>query len=152
MEHCFKKRENDAKRTYFDFPPSVAPYKVSILPLISNKDINKFIEPIRKILVLNGISYKIDETNDSIGRRYARTDEIGVPFEITIDEVTSKDNIVSLRKIDSMKQLRIPIDDIGIVIKNICNRKEIGDSVMKKYPLFSTGTKIMKKEIKKIKN
>ena len=36
MEHCFKVRENGAKRTYFDFPPFVAPYKASICPLIEN--------------------------------------------------------------------------------------------------------------------
>lgn len=38
MEHCFKVREKDARRTYFDFPPAVAPYKASILPLIENEE------------------------------------------------------------------------------------------------------------------
>ena len=160
MEHCFKKRENDAKRTYFDFPPTVAPYKVSILPLIANKEFLKFIEPIRKNLVLNGISYKIDETSDSIGRRYARTDEIGVPFGITIDDITLKDNTVTLREIDTMKQIRIPIDDVGIVVRNVCNRNETWEEVVKRYPAFEAGKKEEKgdskkedkKEEKKLKN
>lgn len=136
MEHCFGVRKNDVKRTYFNFPPAVAPYKVSVLPLIANQEFLKFVEPIRKILVQNGISYKVDETSDSIGRRYARTDEIGIPFGITIDDVTPKDNTVTFREIVTMKQIRIPIDDIGIVLRNLCNRIEKWEDVMKKYPIF----------------
>ena len=136
MEHCFKVREKDTKRTYFNFPPAVAPYKVSILPLIANAEFLKFVEPIRKVLVQNGISYKIDETSDSIGRRYARTDEIGIPFGITIDDVTVKDNTVTLREIETMKQLRVPIDEVGQVIRNVCNRVNKWEDVVAKYPAF----------------
>ena len=136
MEHCFGVRKNDVKRTYFNFPPAVAPYKVSILPLIANQEFLKFVEPIRKILVQNGISYKVDETSDSIGRRYARTDEIGIPFGITIDDVTPKDNTVTFREIVTMKQIRVPIDDIVVVLRNLCNRIEKWEDVMKKYPIF----------------
>ena len=93
------------------------------------------VEPIRKVLVQNGISYKIDEV-DSIGRRYARTDEIGVPFGITIDDITLKDNTVTLREIDTMKQIRVPIDEVGTVIKNVCNRIEKWEDIIKKYPAF----------------
>lgn len=38
FEHCFKVRAEDAKRTYFNFPPLVAPVKTSILPLISGNE------------------------------------------------------------------------------------------------------------------
>ena len=138
MEHCFKVREKDTKRTYFNFPPAVAPYKVSILPLIANAEFLKFVEPIRKVLVQNGISYKIDETSDSIGRRYARTDEIGIPFGITIDDVTVKDNTVTLREIETMKQLRVPIDEVGQVIRNVCNRVSKWEDIVAKYPAFET--------------
>ena len=95
----------------------------------------KFVEPIRKVLVQNGVSYKIDEI-DSIGRRYARTDEIGVPFGITIDDITIKDNTVTLREIDTMKQIRVPIEEVGIIIKNVCNRSEKWEDIIKKYPAF----------------
>ena len=135
MEHCFKVREKDARRTYFDFPPAIAPYKASILPLIENEKFLNLVEPIRKVLVQNGISYKIDEV-DSIGRRYARTDEIGVPFGITIDDITLKDNTVTLREIDTMKQIRVPINEVGTVIKNVCNRIEKWEDIIKKYPAF----------------
>ena len=141
LEHCFAVRANDTKRTYFNFPPCVAPYKVSILPLVATNEFLQFVEPIRKILVQNGISYKIDDNNDSIGRRYARTDEIGVPFGITIDDITVKEQTVTFREICTMKQIRLPINDIGIVCRNLSNRVEKWEDIMKKYPLFESAKK-----------
>ena len=109
LEHCFRVRKEDEKRTYFVFPPLVAPYKVSILPLISNDEMNKFIEPLRKSFVANAITYKIDDIAEGIGKRYARTDEVGIPFACTIDEKTLVDGSVTLREINSMKQVRISV-------------------------------------------
>jgi glycyl-tRNA synthetase len=57
-----------------------------------------------------GISHKIDDSGGSIGRRYARTDEIAIPFAITIDFETLKEpSTVTLRERDSMKQVRIKV-------------------------------------------
>jgi len=136
MEHCFGIREKDERRTLFSFPPVVAPYKVSVLPLIHSDKLLQFVEPIRKILVSNGISYKIDDISDSIGRRYARTDEIGIPFGITIDDDTAADHTVTLREILTMKQIRIPIDDVGVVIRSVVNQLESWENVVKRYPAF----------------
>lgn len=47
FEHCFKVRAEDAQRTYFTFPPQIAPVKTSILPLISNNE--KLIEVVRNL-------------------------------------------------------------------------------------------------------
>ena len=78
----------------------------------------------------------MDDINDSIGRRYARTDEIGVPFGITIDDVTPKDNTVTFREMKTMKQIRVPIDDIGEICRNLSNKLCTWDDMLKKYPLF----------------
>ena len=48
LEHCFGVREKDEKRTLFNFPPVVAPYKVSVLPLIHSEEMLKFVEPLSK--------------------------------------------------------------------------------------------------------
>lgn len=48
LEHCFGIREKDEKRTLFKFPPVVAPYKVSVLPLIHTEEMLKFVEPVSK--------------------------------------------------------------------------------------------------------
>ena len=55
------------------------------------------------------ITSKVDDSGQSIGRRYARTDECGIPFAITIDFDTLADNTVTLRDLDSMKQIRLPV-------------------------------------------
>jgi len=63
-----------------------------------------------------GISCKTDTTGVTIGKKYARTDEIGVPFAITVDRETLVDNAVTLREIESTKQIRIGLDDVAITI------------------------------------
>lgn len=56
------------------------------------------------------VSHKVDDSSGSIGRRYARTDEIAIPYGITIDFDTLKEpNTVTLRERDSMGQVRIPV-------------------------------------------
>lgn len=48
FEHCFKQREEDAQRTYFTFPPLIAPVKCSILPLMDKPDLNRVVQEISK--------------------------------------------------------------------------------------------------------
>ena len=50
LEHNFKKRQLDARRTFFSFPASIAPYKVSLLPLSNKEELLPFIDTIRKRL------------------------------------------------------------------------------------------------------
>lgn len=59
-----------------------------------------------------GISSKIDDSGQTIGKRYARTDECGIPFAITVDFDTPKDQTVTLRDLHTMKQVRIPVSKI----------------------------------------
>lgn len=57
-----------------------------------------------------GISHKIDDSSGSIGRRYARTDEIAIPYAITIDFDSFKEpHTVTLRERDSMQQIRTDV-------------------------------------------
>jgi glycyl-tRNA synthetase len=53
FEHCFRIRPHEASRTYFVFPPLIAPLKCSILPLIPNKEINQVVQDISKQNTLN---------------------------------------------------------------------------------------------------
>ena len=56
------------------------------------------------------VSHKVDDSSGSIGRRYARTDAIAIPFGITIDFDTLKEpHTATLRERDSMKQIRAPV-------------------------------------------
>ncbi len=57
----------------------------------------------------------------SIGRRYARSDEIGVKFAITIDHDSMKNNDVTVRERDSGKQIRVKIKDLKENLKKLIN-------------------------------
>ena len=52
------------------------------------------------------------DTSGTIGRRYARSDEIGVPFAVTVDHTSLEDDTVTIRERDSQEQVRVAIDDL----------------------------------------
>jgi len=103
FEHCFKMRSNDVQRTYFDFPAHIAPVKCSLLPLMSKPDLNKKVQEIKTLLTRAGLSSKIDDSGQSVGKRYARTDENGIPYAFTVDYDTLEDNTITMRELDTMK-------------------------------------------------
>ena len=62
--------------------------------------------------ISEGIIPTIDAFGKSIGRRYARADEIGIPWAITIDHQSTIDNTVTVRKRDNQQQIRMDIQDL----------------------------------------
>jgi len=56
------------------------------------------------------------DESGKIGKRYARADEIGIPYCITIDYETKKEDSVTIRDRDTMKQIRIPLEDLEVVL------------------------------------
>ena len=62
------------------------------------------------------ISHKVDSSSGSIGRRYARTDEIAIPYGITVDFDSLKEpHTATLRERDSMIQIRAPVSELCFV-------------------------------------
>jgi glycyl-tRNA synthetase len=58
-----------------------------------------------------GISHKVDTSSSSIGKRYVRCDEIGIPFAIAIDfDTLQQPHSVAFREIDSCKQIRVKVN------------------------------------------
>ena len=64
----------------------------------------------------NGVSCKVDDSGVTVGKRYARTDENGIPFAITVDQVTISDDTVTVRYIDTMDQIRLPWNEAAFLI------------------------------------
>ncbi len=63
------------------------------------------------LLTEAGISHKIDTSNSTIGKRYARCDEIAIPFAIAIDfDTLQQPHSVALRELDSLKQIRVKVN------------------------------------------
>lgn len=58
------------------------------------------------------------DASGSIGRRYARADEIGVPRCITVDHQTLEDNTVTIRNRDSGEQDRVAVNKALDVLRN----------------------------------
>jgi glycyl-tRNA synthetase len=96
--------------------PIVAPIKVGVFPLVGDEKLVKIANKIDEELRNAGISTYYDD-GGTIGRRYARMDEIGTPFCITVDHDTLKDNKVTIRDRDTTKQERKKIDKIVSYIK-----------------------------------
>ena len=88
--------------------PAIAPYTISVLPL--SKQLSEQAKKIYIDLKANFMC-NYDETG-SIGKRYRRQDEIGTPYCITVDFNTLKDNMVTVRDRDTMKQERIEIQNL----------------------------------------
>ena len=97
-------------RTVLHLHPSLAPYKVAILPL-SKKLSEKANEVYDKLSKKFIFMCDYDETG-SIGKRYRRQDEIGTPFCVTIDFDTLEDETVTIRDRDTMEQIRLKIDEL----------------------------------------
>lgn len=142
LEHNFQIREDDEQRCYFTLPATVAPLKCSVLPLSNNTEFEPFTKKISEMLTVAGISHKVDDSSGSIGRRYARTDEIAIPYGITIDFDTLKEPYsVTLRDRDSMGQIRIPLNETAEIVKDLATGKRNWEEMCSKYPKFEAGDK-----------
>ena len=100
-------REGDEQRTYFSLPPVIAPLKCSLLPLSNNTDFVPLVNQISQALTMLDVSHRMDDSSGSIGKRYARTDEVAIPFGITVDFDSLKEPFsVTLRERDTTTQIR----------------------------------------------
>ncbi len=119
-----EEKVKEETRAIFTFPRLLAPYDCAVFPLV-NKDMlpEKAIE-IKKLLQSVGFNIFYDASG-SIGRRYRRADEIGVPACITTDNQTLEDNTVTLRDRDSMKQSRVKINDLCAALRKFLDGGEL---------------------------
>ena len=101
--------ENGETREVLKLIPYLAPYKVTVLPLIKKLHSEKAMSIYNKLSKNFSVSY--DESG-SIGKRYRRSDAVGTPYAITIDDDTLNNNTVTLRDRDTMEQIVISLDDV----------------------------------------
>jgi glycyl-tRNA synthetase len=98
-------------RVVMNFPRNIAPTQISVYPLMSKDGLAEKALEVQRVLTREGFSVDYDETG-SIGRRYARADEAGVPLGITIDYDTLQQETVTIRDRDSWRQVRSKIQDL----------------------------------------
>lgn len=122
LDAYHEEERTDAKgkpvtRTVLKLHPKLAPIKCAVLPLISNKE--EFPAKAREVieqLLAAGIPAKYD-AKGAIGKRYAKHDEVGTPFCITIDGQTLEDGTVTLRDRDTTDQVRIEVAEAAAQLR-----------------------------------
>lgn len=110
--------EDGSSRTVMNIPAFLAPYKVAVLPLLKKDGL-----PEKARDVVNALKFdhmvQYDE-KDAIGKRYRRQDAAGTPLCVTIDHQTLEDHTLTVRFRDTMKQIRIPMDELnGLVAQKV---------------------------------
>ena len=138
FEHSFWTRPEDSARAVLSFPPLVAPTKVLVVPLMNNKELQDATKTVKATLRRAQIPFKVDDSGASIGKRYARNDELGTPFGITVDYDTIQDGSVTLRDRDSTSQKRGSLADVVAAVEAITYRGASWDEGTKKLVPFES--------------
>lgn len=108
LEYAYRVKKN---RAVLSFPRDIAPIQVGVYPLVSKDGLVEKALEVHKLLVNEGFVVDFDEAG-SIGRRYARADEIGIPLGITVDYDTLSDGTITIRDRDTWRQVRSQIKDL----------------------------------------
>lgn len=142
LEHNFQGREGDEQRNWLSLPPMVAPVKCSVLPLSKNPEFQPFVKQLSSALTNLNISCRVDDSAGSIGRRYARTDEIAIPFGITIDfdTVSKTPTTVTLRERNTTRQVRCEISVVPTLVNELIHEQTTWAEVENKFGLFEGQT------------
>jgi len=104
------------ERTVLRLHPRLAPVKAGILPLVKKDGMPETGRLIATRFFEAGVNARYDEQH-SIGRRYARHDEIGTPYCLTVDGQTAEDDTVTIRYRDDRRQDRIKVDEAVQVVQ-----------------------------------
>lgn len=112
----------ERERSLIKFPLHLAPYDLAVFPLVAKHGLLEKAKELQNMLKKD-FDVIYDE-KDSIGRRYRRVDEIGIPLVITIDHQTLQDNTVTIRDRDSMKQIRVNIHMLKATLDKILKQGE----------------------------
>eukprot|EP00929_Paragymnodinium_shiwhaense_P011137 TRINITY_DN11653_c0_g1_i1.p1 TRINITY_DN11653_c0_g1~~TRINITY_DN11653_c0_g1_i1.p1 ORF type:complete len:686 (+),score=204.95 TRINITY_DN11653_c0_g1_i1:167-2224(+) len=152
MEHAYYCRVEDTAaddndkdkgtRGVLAFAASIAPYKCTILPLDQRISRHEKYQTMgaefRTALSSMGLAYTLDESGATIGRRYARNDELGIPYAITVDfdsvgmGEAKLEGTVTLRDRDTMEQIRLPMKGLADVVRNLVFGEVTWQQVAKK--------------------
>lgn len=132
LEYAYKERGD---RVVLEIPKDIAPTKVAVFPLVNRDNIPDRAKEITNMLLEEGFIVNYDASG-SIGRRYARADEVGIPICITIDYQTLEDNTVTLRDLYTWKQVRTIIGSLTNLLRDYLRGytgfQELGSAISEK--------------------
>ncbi len=134
MEHAYDEEDlaagasdedGEESRVVMRFKNITAPYQAAVHPLMGKPELSAAAKKLFSDLVAAGIMSDYDESG-TIGKRYRRNDEIGIPFSVTIDfDTVEKENKpVTIRDRDTMKQILVPAGNLVGVLKDLLSGKK----------------------------
>ena len=114
---------DDRGNSLYQFPIRLSPIPVAILPLMNKPELVECSRRIEQELQDEEVMCVFDKSG-SIGKRYARYDEIGTYFCVTIDYESLEDNCVTFRNRDTTEQKRVSIEGIGAYCRGLVLGRE----------------------------
>ncbi|MDH7557554.1 MAG: glycine--tRNA ligase [Candidatus Bathyarchaeota archaeon] len=119
LEYAYNVKDD---RAVLSFPRDIAPIQVGVYPLVSKDGLPQKALEVYNMLLGEGFAVEYDEAG-SIGRRYARADEIGAALGVTVDYETLKNDTVTIRDRDSWKQVRTKIENLPELLHKYFKKK-----------------------------
>jgi glycyl-tRNA synthetase len=116
IEHAYRPAGAGREWAWLELPVGLAPYTVHVFPLMKKDGLDELARTVNNSLLRTGFDSLYDESG-SIGKRYARADEIGVPFCITIDYESKEKGDATVRDRDKMTQERVKISELADFIR-----------------------------------
>jgi len=113
LEYAYKQKRG---RVLLNLPRDLAPVQIGVYPLVSKDELPEKARRVYQMLTDEGFTAEYDESG-SIGRRYARADEVGTPLGLTVDYQTLKDDTVTIRDRDTWKQVRNAIEKLPKLLR-----------------------------------
>jgi len=89
----------------------------------------------KRLLTKVGLSSKVDDSSHTVGKRYSRTDECGIPYAFTVDFDTLEDDRVTMRELDTMKQIRLPMAEAPSVLGDLVHSRVTWAEMLEKHPV-----------------
>lgn len=131
LEHSYVTEE---ERKYLRLKKELAPIEVGVFPLLNRAGMPEKARGVLEGLKSRGFMVEYDDAG-SIGRRYARADEVGTPYCVTVDHRTLEEDTVTIRDRDSTSQVRVRIEELPRVLRSmLCDElpfSEAGEQVKK---------------------
>jgi glycyl-tRNA synthetase len=117
LDHAFDESEKGGEPyTVLRLNPSIAAIDVAVLPLMEKDELGEIADKIHQTISSTKNLASYYDGSGSIGRRYARADEVGVPWAITVDHESLQNGSVTIRRRDDGKQMRIQPHDFVVAL------------------------------------
>jgi len=123
LDHAYSKKDDYVT---LRLKGLVAPVKVGVFPLMARDGLDEIATRIYGEVTKAGLPAYYDDSG-SIGRRYARMDEIGTPCCVTVDYDTKADGTVTIRERDSSEQIRIKLESISRAVEAVVSGSHLHD-------------------------